>query len=131
MKNVKLMAKSIDINYLDQVSGGGTDECRQDMNLFFGGGIQTFSSGWKAGYGPLEIDAADLKKLEAAFAQYGITAKLRLNKRTGPGSQLYNHYYMGNQRITRVDAWTHIFNMDPGRFQKVFENSGAYPFTVL
>ena len=128
MDKQKVMENSLDMDELDQVSGGSTDECRSDMGLFFGGGIQTFDGPWIPGSGPKNITAADLKKLEAAFAQYGVVVKARLDRRQGEGGALFNRYYINGEKVSRADAWMHILDSDPGRFVKVFANPENYPF---
>ena len=128
MDKQKINADRLDMNELDQVSGGSTHECRSDMGLFFGGGIQTFSGAWVPGSGPKNITAADLTKLEAAFAQYGVQVKARLDRRQCEGGSLFNRYYINGERVSRADAWMHIFDSDPGRFQNVFANPENYPF---
>lgn len=106
MKKDKLMAKSIDMDDLDQVAGGNEFQCLRNMRNFYKLGIKTFS-GDKM---PTKVTQDLLDGLEAAFSYYGVQVEFNMKG--------LNLYYINGEFAIEEKAWNHVLSQDPKHFIK-------------
>lgn len=111
MKNAKLMAKSIDMDELNQVSGGNMDQCINDMMLFEEKvGLKLYRA-TSLSYGrnwPIP-DKKSLARLEDAFRKYDVI--ININRTQG----ISNEYYINGEEVCRQEVWEHIQDIVSGK----------------
>ena len=107
MDKQKIMEKSLNMDELEQVSGGSDAECMDDMAKF----LSLTRITPYVGSRPNSVTPALVSGLEAAFSMFGVEVKLRKNNR--PGCNIYNRYYIKGKLVSRGDAWAHIMRQNP------------------
>lgn len=104
MDNKKLMAKSLNIDTLDQVAGGNEFQCLRNMRNFYKLGIKTFSGNKM----PTKVTQDLLDGLEAAFSYFGVRVEFNMKG--------LNLYYVNDKFTIEEKAWNHVLSQDPKHF---------------
>ena len=107
MDKQKIMENSLNMDELEQVSGGSNAECMDDMAKFI---CYTRITPY-VGSRPNTVTPELVAGLEAAFSMFGVDVKLRKDDK--PGYHVYNRYYIKGKLVSREEAWLHILKQDP------------------
>ena len=113
MDSEKIATKSLNMDELEQVSGGNIDECVNDLIQFEKIGIKLYTEKYRYAYGfPFpKADAASIARLKAAFADYGVTMDVALGSGK-VGEDIYNDYYIHGKLSSREEVWAWVRTAD-------------------
>ena len=117
MDKQKVMGNSLDMDELEQVSGGSIDECVNDLQLFekrIGRKLYTDTYRYAFGIPFPKVDEGSLARLKKAFAEFGVTVDIALGSGK-VGEDVHNDYYLNGKLTSRKAVWDHICLKMTGR----------------
>ena len=117
MDKQKINADSLDMDELEQVSGGNIDECVNDLALFESKlGVKLYTEKYRYVYGiPMpKADAASIARLKDAFAIFDVKVDFALGNNK-ISEAVFNDYYLNGKLTSRKAVWDHICLQTIGR----------------